>query len=97
MNVQLMTEEQYKVLTSKLECLTKAIANLELKKCTDQVLDSESFERLLGISRGTAQNWRDEGLIAFSQIGHKIYYKMEDVEAFLKAHKNPAFKKGYRS
>lgn len=91
-----MTEDHYKVLVSKMEVLTKAVANLELRKCTDQVLDSESFERLLGISKGTAQNWRDQGMIAFSQIGQKIYYKMEDIEAFLKAHKNPTFKKGYK-
>lgn len=97
MNVQLMTEDQYKVLVTKLENLTKAVENLELRKCTDQLLDSQSFERLLGISKSTAQSWRDQGMIAFSQIGTKIYYKMEDVEMFLKAHKNPAFKKGYKS
>lgn len=96
MNVQLMTEDQYKVLVSKLDDLTKAIEGLESKKCTDQLLDSHAFERLLGIAKSTAQIWRDEGMIAFSQVGNKIYYRMEDVEAFLKVHRNPAFKKGYK-
>jgi DNA-binding transcriptional regulator PaaX len=31
------------------------------------------------ISKRTAQTWRDEGKISFSQ-GNKIYYKLSDVE-----------------
>ena len=92
-----MTEDQYKALISKLDDFTKAINDLESKKYTDQLLDSHAFERLLGIAKSTAQSWRDQGMIAFSQVGTKIYYRMEDVEAFLKAHRNPAFKKGYKA
>ncbi len=96
MNVQLMTEDQYKVLISKIDSLARANATAELKRDAERLLDSASFEKLMGVSKPTAQAWRDEGLIAFSQVGHKIYYRMEDIEAFLKAHRNPAFKKGYK-
>ena len=45
----------------------------------------------MNISKRTAQNWRDEGKIAFSQIGGKIYYRYGDIEALLKQHYNRAF------
>ena len=45
------------------------------------------------ISKRTAQTWRDEGKISFSQVGNKIYYKLNDVEELLKKHYIKAFKK----
>jgi predicted site-specific integrase-resolvase len=38
---------------------------------------------LMGISGRTAQQWRDDGLIQFSQIGNKLYYRMSDINRFL--------------
>jgi predicted site-specific integrase-resolvase len=46
----------------------------------------------MNISKRTAQAWRDEGKIAFSQVGGKIYYKMSDVQELLNHNYNPAFK-----
>ena len=48
------------------------------------------------ISKRTAQTWRDEGKISFSQIGSKIYYKMKDVEVLLDKNYNKAFKNNRR-
>ena len=45
------------------------------------------------ISKRTAQTWRDEGKISFSQIGNKIYYRMSDVQTLLNKNYNKAFKK----
>ena len=33
----------------------------------------------------TLQTYRDRGLLPYSQINHKIYYRTEDVEAFVEA------------
>ena len=38
---------------------------------------------LLNISKRTLQHYRDTGVLPFSQIGHKCYYKREDVERLL--------------
>ena len=35
------------------------------------------------ISKRTLQHYRDTGVLPFSQIGHKCYYKCEDVERLL--------------
>jgi len=44
--------------------------------------------RLLGVSLRTLQTYRDKGLIPYSQVGHKCYYKIKDVECFIEKNKN---------
>lgn len=39
--------------------------------------------KLLNISKRTLQHYRDTGVLPFSQIGHKCYYRREDVEWLL--------------
>lgn len=46
-------------------------------------ITNDEFMKLMDISKRTAQNWRDEGVIAFSQVGHKIYYRLSDIEDLL--------------
>lgn len=48
-------------------------------------LDNADVCEKLGVSKRTLQTYRDRGLLAYSQINHKMYYKLEDVEAFLAA------------
>lgn len=38
---------------------------------------------LLNISKRTLQHYRDTGVLPFTQIGHKCYYRREDVEQLL--------------
>jgi hypothetical protein len=38
---------------------------------------------LLRISLRTLQSYRDTGILPYSQIGHKCYYKASDVEQFI--------------
>jgi len=58
----------------------------------DVFFDNQEFLKLMNISKRTAQSWRDEGKIAFSQIGSKIYYKMADVTKLLNNNYKPEFK-----
>lgn len=55
------------------------------------IISNDEFVRLLSISKRTAQNWRDEGIIAFSQIGSKIFYQMSDIKALLMKTKRTIF------
>ena len=48
-------------------------------------LDNADVCEKLNVSKRTLQTYRDGGLLAYSQINHKIYYRMEDVEAFITA------------
>ena len=48
-------------------------------------LDNADVCEKLNVSKRTLQAYRDGGLLAYSQINHKIYYRTEDVEAFVEA------------
>ena len=50
-------------------------------------LDNQEFCVLLKISKRTAQNYRDKGIVAFSQIGSKVYYKLSDVHELLESNR----------
>lgn len=50
-------------------------------------LDNQEFCVLLKISKRTAQNYRDKGIVAFSQIGSKVYYKLSDVHDLLESNR----------
>ena len=43
-------------------------------------LDNQEVCELLKISKRTLQTYREKGLMPFSQIGHKIFYRPQDVE-----------------
>ncbi len=49
----------------------------------EHFINTDEFVKLMGVSPRTAQVWRDEGKIGFSQQGKKIYYRMSDIETFL--------------
>ena len=48
-------------------------------------LDNADVCEKLNVSKRTLQAYRDSGLLAYSQINNKIYYRLEDVEAFITA------------
>ena len=57
-------------------------ASGEQSKHTDWLHNGDVC-KLLNISKRTLQHYRDTGVLPFSQIGHKCYYKREDVERLL--------------
>ena len=91
MEAVILTSEQYNELVSRLDKLNSTIESNK-KPSKETFLDNQEFIQLMHISKRTAQTWRDEGKISFSQIGSKIYYKMKDVEVLLDKNYNKAFK-----
>ena len=59
---------------------------------SEKWLDNQEVTQLLNVSKRTLQMYRDESMIAFSQVGNKMYYKTIDVEQFLKDNYNEAKK-----
>ncbi len=57
----------------------------------EHFIDNKAFIELMGISLRTAQSWRDDGKIGFSQEGKKVYYRMSDIEKFLADHHRKPF------
>lgn len=46
-------------------------------------LDNKQVCELLKISPRTLQTYRDTGVLPYSQIGRKCYYKSTDIELFI--------------
>ncbi len=95
MEAIIFSKEQFQELNKRLD----EIANHLSAKGTDpnQFVDNTDFLELMKISKRTAQSWRDEGKIAFSQVGGKIYYRYGDIEELLKQHYNRAFAPEFKS
>lgn len=92
MDVVLLSSQQYQDLLKRLDQIQSEVSNKQ-KSTVDTFVDTQEFIQIMNVSKRTAQSWRDEGIISFSQIGSKIYYRMSDVQALLDKHYKPAFKK----
>ena len=93
MEVITFQSEVYKDIVNRLDELNKKIeksgANQPL---TERYLDVQEACQLLKISKRTLQAYRDKGLLSFSQIAGKIYFRASDIEEHLKNHYVKAFK-----
>ena len=85
-----LSTQQYKELVNRLDVLNKKLEEKQ-KSPDDTFLDNQEFLQLMNISKRTAQTWRDEGKVSFSQIGSKIYYRMSDVQKLLDKNYKAAF------
>lgn len=92
MELVIYTKEQHDELIKRLDLLNEEL-NKKNAPPTKRYLDNTEFLFLMKISKRTAQTWRDEGKISFSQIGNKIYYLLSDAEALLEKHYIKAYAK----
>lgn len=90
MEVITIQSEAFQELVGKIEAINFRLTQKE-KQPKEQWLDNKEFMELLKISKRTAQHYRDNGLISFSQVGSKIYYKLSDIEELMKKHYNKSF------
>jgi len=75
-------KEQYDHIQRKLDKIASDF--IYARQLPDDIfMDNPKFLELMGISQKTAQAWRDKGIIGYSQIGNKIYYRMTDIKDLL--------------
>jgi hypothetical protein len=53
---------------------------------SDVWLDIQEVCQLLKISKRTLQAYRDKGILSYSQVAGKIYFRAQDIENHLKNH-----------
>ena len=85
-------QESLSNIEKRLEDLTSLVTKKQERLFDKVIIDNDEFQRLFKISPGTASNWREKGLIAYSQINNKIVYKIEDINKMLDDNYRP-FKK----
>lgn len=52
-------------------------------KALQKWLDNQEVCEILDISKRTLQTYRDKGALSYTQIGHKMYYRPEEVESLI--------------
>ena len=67
----------------KLDQISKQIEDLANEKATSKWLSTNESCAFLKISIRTMMNYRSKGIIPYSKIGSKIYYKLSDLERHL--------------
>ncbi|PRP66290.1 helix-turn-helix domain-containing protein [Nonlabens agnitus] len=89
MELQHPNKERLKSIENRLEKLTSELSTIKKTALQALLIDNADFLKLMNISSSTAQNWRNKGIIAYSQIENKIYYKVSDIEQLLDLHYRP--------
>ena len=91
MTVSIITAEEFQQLDKKVDKLLSWLSELHHYRDESKVYDNKELSNKLKISSKTLQNYRDRGLIEFSQVGRKITYTEESVRQFMNQHKVKAF------
>jgi len=92
MNAIIITKEEFDQILVKLDEIREGLhKQVNPSPIQERYLTNAEVCDLLKVSRRTLQRYRDEGRIAFSQVGATIRYKAADVERFLHDNYNPSF------
>ena len=82
-------EEFYRKLFDKMDLIDKKLDDRKNTKQLSEIwLDIQEACQSLKISKRTLQSYRDNGILPFSQIGGKIYFRANDIEEHLNRHYN---------
>lgn len=76
----------WEMMMARLEAFAERVENLcgiSGDKALQKWLDNQEVCEVLGISKRTLQTYRDNGRLSYTQIGHKMYYRPEDVESLI--------------
>lgn len=85
-------QEVYRKLADKIDHIDRKLDDRRnTNPLTEVWLDIQEACQLLKISKRTLQSYRDNGILAFSQIGGKIYFRASDIESHLNRHYVKAF------
>lgn len=79
-------ESVFEQMMERFENFTRKVDKLcsrKNEKSLQKWLDNQDVCQILKISKRTLQNYRDNGTLAYTQIGHKIYYKPEDIQQII--------------
>lgn len=74
-------------LEEKIDALTRELRIRQIRDPEYILLDNADFIQLFKITAKTAQNWREEGLVDYTQVKGKIYYNLKDIRAFINRHR----------
>lgn len=84
MEIVAIEKQTFEQMIQRFENFAKQINTLCGKNRSDENwLDNKQVCELLKISPCILQTYRDTGVLLYSQIGRKCYYKATDIEQFI--------------
>ena len=91
MEMIMIEKRVYDSMAARLGKLAERIEalNAAQQKRLGRWLDNEEVCGILSIGKRTLQSYREKRIIPYTQIGHKIYYKPQDIEALLRQSHKP--------
>lgn len=94
MNVSIIPENEFQALKIEIsEIKNLLISSKQKTSLSESWLDVSDVCIALNISKRCCQNWRDQRILPFTQLGGKIYFKATDIEAHLMKNYVPVKKK----
>ena len=87
MEVLIFQKEAFEEMAAKFSRFSDRVNELLAKqggKSLNRWMDNQEVCQQLRISPRTLQTLRGNGTLAYSQIGHKIFYKPEDVQCIVR-------------
>lgn len=91
-----ISKREYTELLNRMDEIKSALMDKQ-KQSTDVFIDNQEFLQIMNISKTTAHNWRTAGIISFSHIGGKVYYRMSDIQNALDSNYRQAKRKIYQN
>lgn len=89
MDIILFDRESFHALRKRLKQIRDRLGIIAQENpAAEKWLDNQDVCLLLGISKRTLQTFRDKGMLGFSRIRRKCYYRESDVKAFIGKMKN---------
>lgn len=59
----------------------------QAKRPAEEIIyDDVDLRKFLKVSKRTTAYWREKGMITFSKLGGKLYYRLSDILSFIKQH-----------
>lgn len=95
MEVLIFQKEAFEEMAAKFSRFSDRVNELLAKqggKSLNRWMDNQEVCRQLNISPRTLQDYRNNGIIAYYQLGGKILYKESDIESMLAANYQEAFR-----
>lgn len=72
--------DEFTRIMAAIEELSNRVADMNKHRFAEQYITNEELLQLLSISRRTAQDWRDQGILPYAQFAKKIFYRLSDIE-----------------
>lgn len=82
MKVEILTRDDIKGLIDQVASLKEMVAEVQAPERKEWLTEEDAMQ-YLKISKSTIQRYRRDGLLHFSQYQKQIWYRYEDINAFL--------------